>query len=129
MAMSDPVVLSFPADTQNVALARTVAAAMASRADLPIDQLEDLRLAVSEAVALLIAEAPEGATIECAFHLDSHALQAALSSPAPGSTGPATDTFSWTILRALLDDVTASADGGRLTLTLRMNRTASADLT
>lgn len=129
MAMSDPVVLTFPAETQNVSLARTVAAAMASRADLPIDQLEDLRLAVSEAVALLIADASAGAMLECSFHLDSDALTVVISSPATASVLPATDTFSWTILRALLDDITASTDSGRLTLTLQMNRIASADLT
>jgi serine/threonine-protein kinase RsbW len=128
MAMSDPVVLNFPAETQNVSLARTVAAAMASRADLPIDQLEDLRLAVSEAVALLIAEAPAGAILECSFHLGFDALQVVMSAPAMGPNVPATDTFSWTILRALLDDITASTGSGRLTLTLRMNRVASADL-
>ena len=127
--MSDPVALRFPADTQNVALARTIAAAMAARADLPIDQLEDLRLAVSEAVALLIAEAPAGGTIECSFHLGSHALQVVASSPATTATIPATDTFSWTILRALLNDITATADSGRLTLTLRMDRKASVDPT
>ena len=42
--MTNAVTVSFPAQTQYVSLARTMAAAMAVRADLPIDQLEDLRL-------------------------------------------------------------------------------------
>ena len=36
--MTDTVTLTFRADNRNVALARTVAAAMSARADLPLDQ-------------------------------------------------------------------------------------------
>ena len=60
------VSLTFPAETENIAIARTTAAAMAARCDLTIDQVEDVRLAVDEAVSQLILVAP-GSQITCEF--------------------------------------------------------------
>jgi hypothetical protein len=54
--MSDTVTLTFAARTNNASLARTVAATMSARADLPLDQLEDVRLAVDEAVTQSILD-------------------------------------------------------------------------
>jgi hypothetical protein len=52
--MAEPVHLSVPAEPGSVRLARLVAAGVAADAGLSIDDTEDLRIAVSELVALLI---------------------------------------------------------------------------
>jgi len=51
---SGPVVLRIAPAGENIVLARTVAASMCAQLNFPIDQLDDLRLAVDEACALLV---------------------------------------------------------------------------
>lgn len=59
MEPQHPVRLTVPAAPSSVRLARLVAAGVAADAGLSIDDTEDLRIAVSELVALLIEGAPE----------------------------------------------------------------------
>ncbi|MEI6361958.1 MAG: ATP-binding protein [Actinomycetes bacterium] len=120
--MSDDVTLSFPADTANVRLARTIAAAMAARADLPVDQLEDVRLAVDEAVSQLVGDAESSTIITCVFTLTGDGLEIIVSGHTRTGAVPSTGTFSWTVLSALVDSVSASSAGRRVTLTLRVVR-------
>ena len=58
MEAQHPVRLTVPAAPSSVRLARLVAAGVAADAGLSIDDTEDLRIAVSELVALLIEGAP-----------------------------------------------------------------------
>lgn len=125
--MNSTVTLTFPAATAFVALARTVAAAMSARADLPIDQLEDVRLAVDEAVSQAITDAAPSADVTCGFTLTPGGLEVVVSSPSATGTVPGTDTFSWTVLRALVDHVEARIDAGVLTLRLQVTRHAPVD--
>ncbi len=125
--MTDTVTLTFRADNRNVALARTVAAAMSARADLPLDQLEDVRLAVDEAVSQLILDAPEAAEVTCTFVLVGTQLDITVSAPTLTGVPPATDTFSWTVLTALVDDVTASVHDEVVTLELHVVRQIPVD--
>ena len=120
--MSSTVQLSFPAQTVNVALARTVAAAMAARADLPIDQLEDVRLAVDEAVSQLIADAVADASVSCAFTAGGGTLEIRVSARTRTGKAPATDTFSWTVMQALVDSVIATTDADEVILDLHVAR-------
>lgn len=126
--MNDSVTLTFLADTRNVSLARTVAAAMSARADLPIDQLEDVRLAVDEAVTQLVHDAPEGAEVTCRFEVNDDVLEVRVSAPSVSGQTPARDTFSWTVLAALVDDVVATVDAGEVRLVLRVSRHVAVDV-
>jgi serine/threonine-protein kinase RsbW len=125
--MSSTVTLTFPADTRNVALARSLAAAMCARADLPLDRLEDVRLAVDEAAAQLIADASEGSQVRCDFTLGSASLDIVVSVPSRSGAVPATTTFSWTVLSALVDSVSASVSDGRVELSLQVSRPVAVD--
>lgn len=113
-----PVTLAFPADSVNVALARTVAAAMAARADLTLDRLEDARLAVDEAVAQLLTGAAPDSTITCAFVAQPGTLLISVDGMWSGGEPPSTRTFGWTVLTALCTAVDARLDDGTLALTL-----------
>jgi serine/threonine-protein kinase RsbW len=120
--MTNAVTVSFPAQTQYVSLARTMAAAMAVRADLPIDQLEDLRLAVDEAAAQVVLDAVPGSDVQCVF-VESHgSLRIEVRGTTASGVVPATNTFSWTVLTALVDNVTASVNAGEVCLTLHVKR-------
>ena len=120
--MSDSVTLVFRAQARNAALARTVAAAMAARADLPLDQLEDVRLAVDEAVSQLILDAPDGSDVTCGFEIAGDVLRIRVHAPSRSESVPDRQTFSWTVLTALVDEVIASVDGGVVTLDLLVTR-------
>ena len=120
MSGPDDVRLSFEADTRNIAVARTVAAAMAARADLPVDQLEDARLAVDEVVSQIIVAAPAGAEVVCIMSAEPGSLSITVS--APGSQEPSRTTFSWTVLNALVDSLDVQLADGRLTFMLLIER-------
>lgn len=114
--MADTVTLSFGAQTQNVALARTLAASMSSRADLPLDQLEDVRLAVDEAVSQVITAAAPGARVTCRFDADGTTLAVRVSGPTTATAPPSPTSFSWTVLSALVDAAEASIADGELVI-------------
>jgi len=120
MSGPDEVRLSFEADTRNIALTRTLAAAMAARADLPIDQLEDARLAVDEAVTQVIASAPAGAEVVCIMSAPPGELSITVS--APGTQEPSQSTFSWMVLSALVSSLDAQVADGRITFMLLIER-------
>lgn len=120
--MTDTVTLTFAADTRNVALARTISAAMAARADLPIDQLEDLRLAVDEAVTQILAAAPTQADVTCAFRVVGDRVLVQITSSTTATSVPSTTSFSWTVLSALVDAVEAQLADGQLTISFSVSR-------
>jgi serine/threonine-protein kinase RsbW len=120
--VTDKVTVTFAADTRNVALARTVAAAMAARADLPLDQLEDVRLAVDEAVTQVLLAAVPGADVTCTFLVDGYTLQATVAAPTQATEPPSTTTFSWTVLAALVDSAHSSVGDGVMTIGLTASR-------
>lgn len=115
----EQVTLTLPARTSYVSVARTLAAAMAARADLSVDQLEDVRLAVDEACSLILAEADADGTITCAFALDGDTLLIEVTGHTRSGSTPPTDGFSWMVLSALVDDVTARSDDHTVTIALR----------
>lgn len=120
--MDDVVTLAFPADTANVSIARTVAASMAARADMPLDQLEDARLAVDEAVTQLIMDAPDGSTVTCEFRIEDAALVATITADSRSGRGARHGTFSWTVLTSLAEVVRSEPGGGRVQLQLTIPR-------
>ena len=119
------VTLTLPAQTSYVSLARTLAAAMAARADLPVDQLEDIRLAIDEAVSLLIVDMPEYGSVVCTFTQDGNTLVVSVSGVTNSGATPPTDGFSWTVLTALVDDVTATSTDGIVEIALRASAHAA----
>jgi len=125
--MSDEITLTFPASTRNVRLARTVAAAMAAQADLPIDQLEDVRLAVDEAASQLVLGADQSEQITCTFALVDDGLAISVRGRTRDGRVPSTDTFSWTVLTALVDAVGAEVDDRVVTVTMRVVRHVAVD--
>ena len=121
--MTSPIRLRLPASSAWVVLARTTATACCARLDFDIDRLEDVRLAVDEVVGMLIDRAQPGADIECVFTpYDDGRLDIAVSVRTSAGTLPATDTFAWAVLTALVDDVTATVDSMPVTVVLHTSR-------
>jgi serine/threonine-protein kinase RsbW len=116
---TDHVELSVPALGAYVAVLRTAAAGLAARLDFTVDDIEDLRIAVDEACAVLIPLAGVDARLSARFDLEPGRLQVAVSVPSDATEPPSRNTFAWTVLTALAGEVDASVDDGRVTLTLR----------
>ena len=119
----DTVSLRLPADGAYLAVLRSAAAGLASRLDFTLDDIEDLRIAVDEACAMLLSRAAEGATLECSFELKPGELDIAVSLPTADGSLPSRDTFAWTVLTALAGEVDASADGTTVTITMAKHST------
>lgn len=119
---ADRVQIRVPADVAYVATLRLAAASLAARCDLTIDDIEDLRLAVDEACALLLPHAAPGATLEAAFALHPGALTVTASVAAVGSPGPDRSGFAWSVLSALASDVSVAAADENLAITVTKRR-------
>jgi serine/threonine-protein kinase RsbW len=101
----DHVKVTLPAEGAYLSVLRTATAGLAARLDFTLDEIEDLRIAVDEACAMLLAQAIPGTNLECAFDLDSDHMSITVSVTAAEPAMPAKDTFAWTVLSALAGTV------------------------
>ena len=119
----DVVLLRLPAVGAYLSVLRTATASLASRLDFTIDDIEDLRIAVDEACAMLLVQAVAGADLECRFELTQDAIDVAVTVPTQDGEQPSRDTFAWTVLTALVGEVDSAVDADRrVTLSLRKRR-------
>jgi serine/threonine-protein kinase RsbW len=103
--MRDHVKVTMPAEGAYLSVLRTATAGLAARLDFTLDEIEDLRIAVDEACAMLLAQAIPGTNLECAFDLDSDQMTITVSVVTAQPRTPARDTFAWTVLSALAGTV------------------------
>lgn len=115
-AHAGAVGVEFPADTVNMVIARTVAATMAARADLTVDQVEDVRLAMDEATAHMIKVALPDSRVVCEMWTEGSTVHALLSCTIGTAVPADPDPFAWTVLTALVDSVGLETHGESLQL-------------
>jgi serine/threonine-protein kinase RsbW len=119
----DQVTVRLPAEGAYLSVLRTATAGLAARLDFTLDEIEDLRIAVDEACAMLLSQAVPGASLECEFTLGHDVMTIAVSATCLAPQQPATDTFAWTVLTALAGSVDAHVGPGDvLTIVLRKTR-------
>ena len=119
----DGVVLRLPAAGAYLSVLRTATASLASRLDFTIDDIEDLRIAVDEACAMLLTQAMAGADLECRFELTPDAIDVSVSVLTLDGQEPSRDTFAWTVLTALAGEVDSTVDAeNRVTLVLHKRK-------
>jgi hypothetical protein len=110
---AQPVHLSVPAEPSSVRLARLVAAGVAADAGLSIDDTEDLRIAVSELVALLI-EGSDDAVAAAAITYRRSPGEVEVSGEyrcrTSAASGPV-DDLALEILRVVVDEHGFEVDG------------------
>jgi len=115
-----------PAEGAYLSVLRTATAGLAARLDFTLDEIEDLRIAVDEACAMLLSQAVPGTSLECAFTLGRDMMTIAVSVPCLTPQQPASDTFAWTVLTALAGSVDSRVGPGDvLTIVLRKTRASS----
>lgn len=126
--MGSEVVLTVPAQTSFVSLVRTATAAICAKADFTIDRLEDLRLAIDEACAIVIADAAPDTRMTVTWHVSGPEVQMQVRATSASGRAVPTNTFSWTVLSALVDSVSADVDGDLMTLTMTAHGIESVSL-
>ena len=119
----DAVTVRLPAASAYLSVLRTATAGLAARLDFTLDEIEDLRIAVDEACAMLLAQAVPGADLECEFVLGPAEIQVRVSVLTVDGLPPARDTFAWTVLSALAGNVdTQAGPDDRVVITLTKKR-------
>lgn len=106
--------LTLPADPVHVPVARALAADLAVRLDYDLDEVSDLRMAVDEACAELVAKAAAPGRLRCVFRAEDDALRVTVSAATKDGTTPGQHTFGWRVLTALVDEVSTWADAGNV---------------
>ncbi|KAB1909907.1 MULTISPECIES: ATP-binding protein [unclassified Micromonospora] len=123
MTDDDIVHLTVPADGGYLGVLRTATAGLAARLQFALDEIEDLRIAVDEACAMLLAIATRDAELECRFAVTDDALTVEVTVPTVrGATLPSESSFAWKVLTALTTAASARAADGRATISLLTRR-------
>ena len=105
--MSDrpDVELRLPAESAYVAVLRMTTAGLAARLDFTLDDIEDLRMAVGEACALVLEHATPGGDLHASFDLSDGSIRVSVSADSSTGSDPDQDSFGWQVLTALTSDV------------------------
>lgn len=115
------ITVTAPADAPSIAIFRMVAASVVARTETSIDVVDDVRIAVGEACNHLLTSSTEARTLFMDVALESATLRVSVAvDPAAGDMDPGSvgSDLSWTIIRGLTDEATASVIGGRSTITM-----------
>jgi serine/threonine-protein kinase RsbW len=110
-ALADTIDIRLPADGAYLALLRTATAALAARMDFTLDEIEDLRIAIDEACALLLSDAAPLLPLHCVFTLGGDTLHVQVSVTSISGEIPDQTSFAWTVLEALAGAVDVALVG------------------
>jgi serine/threonine-protein kinase RsbW len=116
------VTLTIPADGAYLSILRTATAGVAARLDFTLDGIEDLRMAVDEACALLLPQVVPESSLRCTFDVRTSSLTIAVTAESSDPKPPRRDGFAWTVLTALTSEVDAEVNGSSVTLRLTRER-------
>ena len=105
------VELRVAAELENLAILRTLVAAVGTFEDLDFDSVSDLRLAVDEACTRLIRSAVPDSTLLLVVDPrdDAVVIEASTTCNSPDILAPG--SFSWHVLSSLTDEVRTFQDG------------------
>lgn len=110
-----PVTISIPADPANISMLRASVATIASRSNFTLEEIEDLRIAVSEAATLLL---PRAETITCSLAWDGESVTVTCACDGSNPLDRNLDELPWVLLEALVDEASATTDGQRIEIRL-----------
>jgi serine/threonine-protein kinase RsbW len=101
--------LQTPASPVVIPVIRAVAADLAARADFEVDSIDDLRMAVDDACAMLVRIAAQSATLSCRFTVWPERIEAVVDVDVEDGAEPPTGSFGWRVLECLAEQVKACA--------------------
>ncbi|MGA8256523.1 MAG: anti-sigma factor [Nocardioides sp.] len=123
------VELRLPADSAYASVLRTTTAGLAARLDFTIDDIEDLRIAVGEANAMVLEHADPDTDLTSLFYLAPGEMTVVVSVVAASPPVPDLDSFAWQVLTTLATSADIEAADGRFAVAMTMtSSTVVADL-
>ncbi len=114
------VELRLPADSAYASVLRTTTAGLAARLDFPIDDIEDLRIAVGEASAMVLPEARPGSDLTCRFYLHPTELVVWIGVEVDEDVQPDQDSFAWQVLTTLATTASTESRDGVFAISVSM---------
>jgi len=120
------VELRLPAENAYVSVLRMTTAGLAARLDFTLDDIEDLRMAVGEACALVLDGADAEGQLRVGFELGAGSMRLTVSTDSANGGGPNTDTFAWQVLTALAADLEAGHEAGRKSISFSASTSVGA---
>lgn len=106
------VELRLPADGAYASVLRTTTAGLAARLDFTMDDIEDLRIAVGEASALVLPEAGPDADVTTRFYLGHGTMTVEVETAAVDDSEPDLDSFAWQVLDTLASNAQVESTDG-----------------
>lgn len=110
------VVVTVPSQAAFVHVLRSVAASVAARTDLPVDDIDDLRMAIDEASSQLLLLGSSPATLTLRLRAIDGGVEAVVSvdGSAPADWPPSAfhDSLAWNVLSALSDELSFELPDG-----------------
>jgi serine/threonine-protein kinase RsbW len=110
--------LSVPSDGSYLTVLRTATSGLAARIHFTLEDIEDLRIAVDEACAILLAQARTDAVLECAFWVHARSMTIEVATTCDSPRAPSEHGFAWRVLSALAHEAVARVEGDRLIVSL-----------
>lgn len=128
----EPVmVLRVPARLNQNAVVRAAVAGVCAQWDLPVDALDDVKLAVNEVFAMSVEVARPGTDQVISVTGDDDRLVISVVSEVLTDVTPSRTSFGWIVVSALVDEVNAHYSDGeleiRLTIDCAARRAGGAD--
>lgn len=102
---SADVELRLPADVSFAHMLRTTTAALMARLDFTLDDIEDTRIAVTEAMAMLVGPSAPPVDLTVGYTLSPGHLVLTLARPGHEPVRVDRSGFAWQVLLALVEDV------------------------
>jgi serine/threonine-protein kinase RsbW len=124
-AVGSVVELTVPALTTFLDVVRMATAGLAARLRLSHDDIEDLRSAVHEACAMVLAlpgPSPDDAALTCRYEVLADALVVRISAPADEAAALPDQSFAWRVLTTHASDVAGAVDAAHAWIELRKRR-------
>ncbi len=105
--------LSFPMNAAYVSSARLTASAVANRVNFDIDEIEDIKMAVSEACTFILktAAAAENSNFDISFQLSDGQMEIKLKTKGVKKALNPPDEMSLMMIKALVDEFEMETDG------------------
>ena len=122
------VELRLPADGAYASVLRTTTAGLAARLDFTIDDIEDLRIAVGEANAMVLEHADEGSDLLASYRLAPGRITVTLSVSGSSDPGPDLDSFAWQVLTTLASSADIESGSGRFAVVMTAESSVGAHL-
>lgn len=110
---ADGVVVSIPAQSGYLSLCRVNASAIGAMLGFGVDALDDLRLAVTEAVTWSLESAEPGTRMELTVSGVDGTLHFAVVAQASEAASADIDDLASAILGAMVDEFSTELEGGR----------------